>query len=263
MLQKIIFHSILLLIFPIAIHAQDSIDLSITPNDANRVREKLAAYDKGKLGMEDLNEKAGQSGSRALIGFYLKYPDEVSAKAKLPISRSYAEFGMWPNALSLATDYVRAYSNDWHGWRVVGAASCAMNLTNQAMSAYSNAIRLGDRRSNLDLAGAGLQFGDMDVIKPLIPALLKLRDVKETAKGDRAETMGLLIVYSVKVNDEDAFIKALEGVAPAELMENADLRKDFELGCQFFYRSRKATKLCGKLNAKIEEWKKANPQKSE
>jgi hypothetical protein len=113
---------IILAIFNLAnvLFAADSEYFSITTNQATEVKQKLDAFNNGKLTLQDLNENAGAEGFRELIGYYLSHSNEISAKSKLPVARSYAALGMLQDALPLAKEYISTYSNDWRGWVLLG-----------------------------------------------------------------------------------------------------------------------------------------------
>src|ERR1051325_8847435 len=121
---------------------------SVTAREFCTVKQKLDAFENGKLNLSALNEKNGKQGNRKLIGYYLAQTNDSSAKSKLPISRSFAGFGAYFEAAKLAKEYVSTYSNDWHGWRILGNAyfllnACdMMNASDEAIAAYSNAVHL-------------------------------------------------------------------------------------------------------------------------
>ena len=125
---------------------------SITTNQAAEVKQTLDAYEKGKLTLQDLNENAGTEGCRKLVGYYLLHTNEITVKARLPIARSLDGFKLFSEATNLGAQYVAVFSNDWHGWRLLGAAYNSLNLSNESIRAYSNAIKLGDKDSYASLA---------------------------------------------------------------------------------------------------------------
>jgi tetratricopeptide (TPR) repeat protein len=180
-----------------AAFADESQLFLITTNQAAEVKQKLDAYENGKLTLQDLNENAGTEGCRELIGYYLLHTNEISAKSILPVSRAYAFGGMYPEAAQLARQYVNVYSNDWHGWRVLGGACLLTKSYNESISAYKNAVRLGDRDSYQPLGLAAIKVNQPEVIGEIVPDLMASKNAKETSEKDRLNCIAVLLTYAM------------------------------------------------------------------
>jgi hypothetical protein len=126
---------------------------TITTNEEADIKRKLDAYIHGKLPIEDLNEKAGQEGNRELMGYYILHANDIPTKAKLPISRCFTFAGIYPEAAFLAGEYVNIYTNDSRAWDDLGFDYLYMdalghtNISDNLISALSNAVRLGSTKS--------------------------------------------------------------------------------------------------------------------
>jgi tetratricopeptide (TPR) repeat protein len=217
-----------------ATFADDWTSFSITTDQARDVKQKLDAYEMGKISLEDLGEKAGDDTWRQLIGYYLLHTNDISTKAKLPIGRCYAQFHAIPQAMKLGEEYANVYSNDWRGWRLLGYCYEVMNYTNEAIRAYSNAARLGNKLSYEQLAGFALRNGRSDVVGKIIPELLALKEAKETPEADRLALISVLLGYSMEAGRKDVFIKTLKGEDFKNILRNDQIKTDVTSGCGMF-----------------------------
>ena len=191
--------------------ADDATAISLTSDQVADVRHKLEAFEKGKVG---LDEASGLPDScDKVVGYYVLHTNDVSVKMKLPISRSFAMMGKYPEAAKLAQEYVNVYSNDWHGWRVLGGANMTMHLYDQAVSAYTNAARLGDDEIYAVLGAAALAADRLDILQDIVvPRLLDLKEDARFSLKKRLEMRVILAGYSLRADKQDIFIKALDDV---------------------------------------------------
>lgn len=217
-----------------ATFADDGTSFRITTDQAREVKQKLDAYERGKISLEDLGEKAGADTWRQLIGYYLLHKNDISTKAKLPIGRCYAQFHAIPQAMKLGEEYANVYSNDWRGWRLLGYCYDVMNYTNEAIRAYSNAARLGNQLSYEQLAGFALKSGRSDVVGKIVPELLALKAAKETPEADRLALISILLGYSMKADRKDVFVKTLQGEDFKNILQNDQIKTDVASGCEIF-----------------------------
>ncbi|MGB7745747.1 MAG: hypothetical protein WBN75_00460 [Verrucomicrobiia bacterium] len=207
---------------------------SITTNQAAEVKQTLDAYENGKLTLQDLNEKAGTEGCRKLVGYYLSHTNEITVKAKLPVGRSLNGFNLFPEATNLGAQYVAVFSNDWHGWRLLGAAYNSLNLSNESIHAYSNAVKLGDKDSYTSLAQVALKNNRFDLIQDMLPQLFALKDNPQTPEKNKLNLISTLIFYSVKAHQKDIFIKTLEGEDLKQILQNWMVKNNVMAGCKVF-----------------------------
>jgi hypothetical protein len=116
-----------------------------------------------------------------------------------------------------ATDYLATYSNDWRGWKQLAVSHMRMSFYEQAILAYTNAIRFGDQEDYLPLGLAALDAQRLDVFRNQVaPSLLKLKDSADSS--NRLQIVEVLIIYALADIREDVFVKALRGVTSAEIM---------------------------------------------
>jgi hypothetical protein len=207
---------------------------SITTNQAAEVKQTLDAFENGKLTLQDLNENAGTEGCRKLVGYYLLHTNEITAKATLPIGRSFAGFNLFPEATNLGAQYVTIFSNDWHGWRLLGAAYNSLNLSNESIRAYSNAMKLGDNDSYASLAQVALKNNRLDLVKDMLPQLFSLKDNPQTSEKNKLNLITILIFYSVRTHQKDIFIKTLEGEDVKQILQNWMVKNNVRAGCKVF-----------------------------
>jgi tetratricopeptide (TPR) repeat protein len=190
------------------------------------VKKKLRDFEQAKLTLEALTEKGGEEFDRRLITFYSGHTNEVSVKALLPISRCYAFFDNFNQAAQLAERYAQIYSNDWHGWRIIGAANFALTNLDEALSAFTNAVRLGDKGSCVQLGACAWKLDRLDIMNEILPCLFTSKNDASSEK-DKTYTLFILLVYSTNGDREDVFVKALAGVEPSEIAAREDLTSVF------------------------------------
>jgi hypothetical protein len=188
----------------------------------DEVKQKLRDFEQGKLSLEALTEKGGEDFDRRLITFYSEHTNEVSVKELLPISRCYALFDDFNQAAQLAERYVLVYSNDWHGWRIVGAANAALTNIDKALAGFTNAVRLGDNESCVQLGFCAWHLDRLDIMKEILPCLFASKNNAKSEK-DKTDALFVLLVYSTNADREDVFVKALAGVEPSEIAARKDL----------------------------------------
>jgi len=247
----------ILAIFSVA-NALLAVDLqyfSISTNQAAEVKQKLGAFENGNLTLQDLNENAGVEGCRELVGYYLLHTNDITEKAKLPIGRSFAGFKLFPEATNLGAQYVTVFSNDWHGWRLLGSAYNSLHLSDESIQAYRKAVKLGDKDSYASLAEVALNKNRFDVVQDLLPQLFALKDNPQTPEKNRLNLTSILIFYSVRAHQKDVFIKTLEGVDMKQIAQNWMVSNNVMAGCKAFKgedtdKIRQAVEAAGKPEAK-------------
>jgi hypothetical protein len=207
---------------------------SITTNQAAEVKQTLDAFENGKLTLQDLNENAGTEGCRKLVGYYLLHTNEITAKARLPVGRSFNGFNLFSEATNLGAQYVTVFSNDWHGWRLLGAAYNSLNLSNESIRAYSNAVKLGDKDSYASLAQVALRYNRLDLVKDMLPQLFSLKDNPQTPEKNKLHLTSILIFYSARAHQKDIFIKTLEGEDMKQILQNWMVKNNVRAGCKVF-----------------------------
>ena len=208
-------------------------NFSITNNQAPDVRQRLEAFEKGAMTLEDLTESGDQS-CLELIDYYFMHTNDVSVKSKLPISRCFAATGKYQQAAQLAAEYVRVYSNDWHGWKILGGANVLMGNFNAAIQALTNSAKLGDERSYAPLSLAALKMDRLDVVSNLVSHLLVLKNESNPPEVNPLDILTVLTTYAVKADREDLFIKALDGVSAKQIASREDLNFVVRTGCDQF-----------------------------
>jgi tetratricopeptide (TPR) repeat protein len=214
--------------------ADGAITVSLTTKEQAEVKQKLEAFVTGKIG---LDEASGLPDScDKVVGYYVLHTNDVSVKMKLPICRSFAMLGKYPEAAKLAQEYVNVYSNDWHGWRVLGGANMAMQLYDQAVSAYTNAARLGDEDIYATLGAAAWAADRLDILQnTVVPRLLVSKeDVARFSAKKRLEMRMILAGYALRVDNQDIFIKAFDGADFQEVLNRDDLKQLVTAGCERF-----------------------------
>jgi hypothetical protein len=213
----------------------------ISTTEAAQIKAKLDAYDKGTLSSKELYESPfGMTDPcRGYIGYYLLHTNEMSVKIKLVISRCYIEFYMFPEAAKLAEQYVNVYSNDIDGLEILGYSYGALiyggsNYVSNAIQVYSRAVKLGDKDSYEPLAGLALKADRLDIIEAIIPQLMALKQAKKTSEYNKINLTTTLLIYSIKANRKDIFIKTLEGVDMKKILQDDDIKLDVTSGCKYF-----------------------------
>ena len=217
-----------------ALWAEDTAVISLTTNEQAEIKQSLSAFERGEIG---LDEASGLPNScDKVVSYYVLHTNDVSVKMKLPISRSFAMSEQYSEAAKLAQEYINVYSNDWHGWRVLGGANMAMQLYDQAVSAYTNAVRLGDEEDYAALGAAAWAADRLDVLQDtVVPRLLVSKDdTARFSKEKRLEMRMILAGYSLRVDKQDIFTEALDGVDFQDVLHRDDLKQLVIVGCERF-----------------------------
>lgn len=182
-----------------------------------------------------------------IIRYYLENSNSITTKMKLPVSRCFAAVGKFPEAATLAEQYVGTYSNDWHGWRILSSASGLLSDFDKAVSAGTNAVRLGDKVSAIAVSFYALKLDQLDVVQSLLPELLGIMEANTTNTEDRKDATGALLAYAVRAKREDIFLRVLKGVKVEEIISrDDDLKVVLQAGCRQF-KSKEAEEFCEKF----------------
>lgn len=228
----------------------------LSSGEAAKIREKLEKYEAGKLTLEQTTEFSGEDTTLKMISFYLSNSNNMTHKMKLPVARTYALCGLFPQAADLAQLYVNAYTNDWVGWNVLGGAKLMLKRYDEAFFAMTNVIRLGSDRNINTVAGLALKFDRLDVFEGMmLNRLFVLKDSKTNSVGDvfdekdRLDTVKSLVAYSLKAKKGEVFAQAIQGVSLKQIKSRGDLQTYVEAGCEMFS-SKETEDLCKRLNAK-------------
>jgi hypothetical protein len=205
----------------------------LNSNDVVEVSQRLDQYENGKITLDDLTQNGVTELDQKLVSYYLSHPNAVTVKMKLPISRLFAAADDYQNAAKLAADYVSAYSNDWRGWKILGGANLGMGNYSAAVGALTNSAQLGDDGSYAPLAFAALKSDQLDVVHNILPQLFALKHSK-SSRVVRLDIVGVLVVYSLKTDQQDIFVKALDGVSEKQIVSRDDLHQLVMTGCNRF-----------------------------
>jgi hypothetical protein len=229
-------------------HAQ--IGQSAETNFAD-TKVKLVAFESGKLSLEELT---ASNNCDDLLTFYFAHTNEVTTKMKLPISRCFAGLGKYSEASNLAHDYVTVYSNDWHGWRIIGGSKLMLKSYEEAIAALTNAVRLGDEENYVGLGLAALGTNRLDILQSIVvPHLLERKDSGEINK--RLDMIGILVTYSLIEGREDVFVKALEGLRVEDVstvVERDDILKHSIVAGWKQFHPKKVEPLCREVEKRMQ-----------
>ena len=228
----------------------------LSTGEATRIREKLEQYEAGKLTLDQATEFSGEETTLKMISFYLSNSNSMTLKMKLPIARTYALCGLFPQAADLAQLYVKTYTNDWVGWDLLGGAKLMLERYYEAFVAATNVLRLGSDRNITSGAALALKANRLDVYEGMmLNRLLALKDSKTNSVGDvldekdRLDTVASLVAYSLKAKKGDVFARAIQGVTFKQIKSREDLQTYVEAGCEMFP-SKETADLCKRLDAK-------------
>jgi tetratricopeptide (TPR) repeat protein len=230
---KLLILQIVILGLATALLAEDEQNFSITTNQAAEAKLKLEAYEKGTMTLKELTE-SGDENCKELISYYLLHTNDVSVKAKLPIGRCFAAYDKYPQAAQLAAEYVQIYSNDWHGWKILGGANLAMENYDTAIEPLMNAAKLGDEFSYAPLTFAALKLDRLNIVSNLVQHLFVLKKVEPPPEAVPLDIVTVLTLYSLKADRKDIFVKALDGVSAKQILSRDDLPQLVKEGCERF-----------------------------
>jgi hypothetical protein len=104
----------------------------------------------------------------------------------------------------------------------------------QALAASTNSLRLGDEGSYAPVAIIALKLDRLELVKALIPHLLELKRSKPTREIKPLDVVAALLLYSLKANQADIFVKALDGVDVKDIVSRDDLKELVAAGCEKF-----------------------------
>lgn len=217
--------------------------IGLPTSNADPVRSALRSFDQGILSLDDVFRNGDEGWCRRVVDFYLTNSSEVSLKSKLPVSLCFMVLSRDAEAGKLASDYVTVYSNDWHGWKVLGGASAGTTNFAASVDAYMQACILGCEHGCLiQLCGAALADGRVAIIRPTIPRLLELKHGNASLGDDPQDALAILLGYSLEAADEETLIKTLDGVRKSDLFSREDLKGLVTQACVEF-KSDKAQKV--------------------
>lgn len=134
----------------------------------------------------------------------------------------------------LAEEYANVYSNDMDGLEILGYSYVGLNDTNKAIQVYSRAVKLGDNDSYEPLAGLAVTSGRLDIVQELLPKLMALKDDRQTPKTGKLHLISILLVYSMKADKKEIFIKTLDGENMKEMLQDDVVKLNLTTGCEFF-----------------------------
>jgi tetratricopeptide (TPR) repeat protein len=200
--------------------AEDLTIISLTSDQAADVRHQLEAFEKGNVTLDEITVDRDEDWSHKLIAYYYTHTNTVNTKMKLPVSRCLGGFGKYSEALQLAQEYVSVYSNDWHGWRIIGTANMQLQNFSAALNAYTNAVRDGDVGNYPALGLAALKTDRLDIVQDFVPRLLHLKNSKSR---EALQAATVLVIYSLRTEQKDLFVKAVKGLDPKDILAHDDV----------------------------------------
>ena len=206
----------------------------LATNEQAEVKQKLNSFDRGEITLEEATEPGGEAWGRKVVEYYSTHTNDVTTKMKLPISRCCAALSMYLEAANLASDYVQVYSNDWRGWKILGGANSFMGNYEQALAAATNSLRLGDEGSYVPVAMLALHLDRLDLVRGIVPHLLELKNSKPPQKIKPLDAVAALVLYSLKADQRDIFIEALDGISAKDILSRDDLKQLVTGGCDKF-----------------------------
>lgn len=208
---------------------------SITTNQAAEVKQTLELFDKGEITLDQITVGRDEMWGHTLVVYYETHTNDVTTSMKLPISRCYGAMDRYSEAVRLAQDYVTVFSNDWRGWRIIGSANIDLKNFDAAVSAYTNAVRLGDNDGScIPLAFTAMKIDRLDIVKNILSRLFDLKNSKTLSHRKSLEAVGALVLYSLRTNQKDIFAKALSGLSNNDFMSRNDLKFLVDKGCEQF-----------------------------
>jgi hypothetical protein len=142
---------------------------------------------------------------------------------------------------------VQVYSNDWQGWHVIGAANLALTNLDKALTAFTNAVRLGDNQSCVQLGLCAWKLERLDIMTEILPCVFAAKDNAKSEK-DKTDAVGILVIYATNADREDVFVKALAGVRPSEIATREDLTDIVLTVCDRF-KTKELLTFCEKVRA--------------
>ena len=222
-------------------------EVFLSAKDIRTIKQKLSAFAEGQITLEQVTEVGGEEWGRKLITYYLARSNDVTIKMTLPISRCYAAFGKYTEAANLANEYVKIYSNDWHGWNILGAAKLALQSYDEGLVALTNAVSLGSTKNFEALGYAALVTGRIEVFEKFaLQPLLALKDAEKTSKAAKLKIVTILVGYSIKADKREIFISALAGVNASDIESEETLKEYLKTGCEVF-KAKETEQLCSQL----------------
>ena len=217
---------------------------ALAPSDVVDVLKMLEEFEKGKISLSQLTDDPKDR--KAIIRYYLINTNILATKYKVVVGRCFALEERYEEAAGLARDYVRVYSNDWRGWRILGNSHFVLKSYGEAVAALTNAVILGDEECYAPLAAAAIAIGRLDLVKDIVPHLLILKKVDRTDQDDKLTILGVLTLYSLKAKERDVFLKGLEGFDAKNILTRRDVAKTVLLGCDEFG-GQETQSICSKL----------------
>lgn len=200
--------------------------------NAEDIKQKLELYEMGKMTLNELSDDS--ENCQGLMDYYFSHTNEISVRSKLPISRCFVAYGEYHQAIKLALDYVQVYSNDWHAWKILGGANLSLGNFDTAINYLTNSARLGDENSYIPLSFAALKIDRLDIVSNLVPHLLILKNEKPPPETKPLDLVLILSLYGVNGDQQEIFLKALDGVTAKQILSREDLANIVKFGCEQF-----------------------------
>jgi hypothetical protein len=206
----------------------------LSKGEIESVRQALLDDETGKA---ELYSVVDANLCGCLVAYYLAETNRVPDRARLALARCFGRAGNLTYAAKLAQEYVRAFPDDWRGWKILGL-SCYKGMSYaEGYSALAKAINLGTTNAvegYPSLAACGMMSGHAADVANLTPKLLALHADTRADPVARGDALAQLIYYAVAAGQRDLFVKALKEVNPEQLLARPTARTLFFIGHGFF-----------------------------
>jgi tetratricopeptide (TPR) repeat protein len=183
---------------------------------------------------------------------YEQHPEHYRIDQLFSVARGYVIEGKYSQAIPLYSKALTVQPTNTVCIREIGLCYLKLEKYDEAASQFTKGWKLGDNMALKDLANLYLGLGRLTDIKPLVPDLLKARDLV-TNNAAKHEITNSLIAYSLSAKpsaDKGLFLKSIEGLSDEFILEREDTALVVIFGLRTFGFQERADKLAAESNKK-------------
>ena len=238
----------LLNLFARATAAESNTDVrQLTPADLQEVTSFFALLDSGKSMLSDLRDETNSPLRNKIISYYQTSTNQLSLEHQFVVATCMlAEVKEFSAAARITEAYISKNPTNGRGWVLVGSAALTVSNTPRCIEAYEKAIELGQTNVVAMLCAVAFTTGQNDVIKKHLPQLLAVLEDKKSERNDRQDALNVIVVYAMRINDEELFLKAVRGLDMRLVRDKKDLLTNLDKACRYF-ESQRTEEFCVRI----------------
>ena len=92
----------------------------------------------------------------------------------------------------------------------------------KAIAAYTNAVRLGDKKTYIALAGAAIEGNQWEIVQSIVPQLTDLKKIKDLSPDNKHDLAAILLSYAVRSDRKDMFVENFNELDAKDMVPSRD-----------------------------------------